>query len=239
MKKNYTILLLVCILQSAHAQFFAEIGTTAQLINLKVKESPAMGAVSEIVKMSGGNPDAVLPKRVLSRTIAPKFNIGYRILFDEFNLLLSAGTSQDFNNSFRLKGSAAVAGKTYPYPETFSVRLRGYKTEESGISYGGEFCFDNQKSETLLANSNVDRKTIGLLNQISSDINLLGTGVTRNMQMNLIAGWQTTKHNFEFGVFGLFGLAGKSMGGHLDMKLRYYLGERLSLKNKIQVSAVK
>jgi hypothetical protein len=222
-------------MQSVHAQLFIEVGANAQVLALQVKQSPALGAISELITMSGGNPNTVLPKHVQSRTIAPKISIGYRIPFDDFNLLISAGTSQDFGNSFRLRGTAAVGGKTYPYPETFSARIRGYKTAESGFSYGGEFCFDNQKSEMLLANSNIDPKTIGLLNQISSDMNLLGNGSTRNMQMNVLLGWQKTKNNFEMGAFALFGIVGKSMGGQLDMKLRYFFGKGFGEKNKIQV----
>ncbi len=236
MKKIFTIVLMGCLLQSVQAQFFIEVGANAQVLAFKVKESPALGAISELITMSGGNPNTVLPKRVQSRTIAPKINIGYRILFDEFHVLIAAGTSQDISNSFRLRGTAAVGGKTYPYPESFSARIRGFKTyEDSGLSYGGEFCFDNQKSEMLLANSNIDPKTIGLLNQISSDMNVLGNGSTRYMQLNALLGWQKSKDNFELGVFGLFGVVGKSLGGQLDMKLRYFLGNSLKVKNKIHV----
>jgi hypothetical protein len=236
MKKTFTLVLSVCLLQSVHAQLFIEVGANAQVLAFQVKQSPALGAVSKLIVKGGGNPEAVMPKRVQSRTIAPKINIGYRIPFDEFNLLISAGTSQDFGNSFRLRGSAAVGGRTYPYPETFSVRIRGYKTsDDTGFSYGGELCFDNQKSEMLLANSNIDPETIGLLNQISSDMNLLGNGSTRYMQINALLGWQKTKDNFEMGIFGLVGVVGKSFGGQLDMKLRYFFGERLKVKNKIHV----
>lgn len=236
MKKVFTIVLIGCLSQSMQAQFFVEVGANAQVLVFKVKESPALGAISELITMSGGNPNTVLPKRIQSRTIAPKINIGYRVQFDEFNVLISAGTSQDVSNSFRLRGTAAVGGKTYPYPESFSARIRGYKTsEDSGFSYGGEFCFDNQKSEMLLANSNIDPKTIGLLNQISSDMNLLGNGSTRYMQLNALLGWQKSKDNFELGVFGLLGVVGKSLGGQLDMKLRYFLGKSLKAKNKIHV----
>jgi hypothetical protein len=227
MKKVLTIVLFACLAQSAHAQFFVEVGANAQVLALEVKESPALSAISELITMGGGNPSLVLPKRVQSRTIAPKINIGYRIPFDEFNVLISVGTSQDFGNSFRLRGSAAVGGKTYPYPECLSARVRAYKTlEKSGFSFGGEFCFDNQKSDMLLANSNIDSKTIGLLNQISSDINLLGNGSTRNMQVNVLAGWQKSHEQFEVGVFALAGVVGKSLGAQLDMKIRYYFGER-------------
>ncbi len=227
MKKTLTLILLVCLVQSMHAQFFIEAGANAQVLSLQVKESPALGAISELITMGGGNAAAVLPKRIQSRTIAPKISIGYRIPFEDFNVLISAGTSQDFGNSFRLRGSAAVGGKTYPYPECLSARVRAYKTyEKSGFSFGGEFCFDNQKSEMLLANSTLDPKTIGLLNQIGSDINLLGNGSTRNMQMNLLTGWQKSHDQFEIGVFVLAGVVGKSLGGQLDMKVRYYFGER-------------
>jgi hypothetical protein len=227
MKKTMTIALLVCLVQSANAQFFVEVGANAQVLNLQVKESPALGAVSELITLGGGTPSTVLPKRIQSRSIAPKINIGYRIPFEDFNLLLSAGTSQDMGNSFRLRGSAAVGGKTYPYPESFSLRARAYKTlEKTGLSFGGELCFDNQKSEMLLANSNLDPKVIGLLNQVGSDMNLLGNGSTRNMQMNVLLGWQKTHDQFELGVFALAGLVGKSFGGQLDMKVRYFFGER-------------
>ncbi len=236
MKKTFTIALLVCCLQSSYAQFFVEVGANAQLLAMKISQSPALGAVSELITMGGGNPELVLPKRMQSRTLSPKINIGYRVPFDDFNLMLSVGTSQDIGNSFRLRGTAAVGGKTYPYPEAFSARIRAYKTsDDSGFSYGGEVCFDNQKSDMLLANSNVNAKTIGLMNQISSDLNLLGSGATRNMQFNGLVGWQKTSKNFELGVFGLLGFVGKSMGGQLDMKVRYYLGNRLSGQNKIQV----
>ena len=236
MKKVFTITLLVCGFQSTYAQLFVEIGANAQLLSIKINQSPALGAISELITMSGGNPQTVLPKHIQSRSLAPKINIGYRLPFDEFNLSISVGTSQDFGNSFRLRGSAAVGGKTYPYPETFSARMRAYKTsDDSGFSYGGEICFDNQKSEMLLANSNVDVKTIGLLNQVSSDLNLLGSGATRYMQLNGLLGWQKAKNSFEFGVFGLFGFVGKSMGAQLDMKVRYFLGKTLKGNSKIQV----
>ncbi len=236
MKKIFTILLMGCISQSIHAQFFVEVGANAQMLSFKIKESPALGALSGLIAMSGGDPTTTLPKRIKSRTMAPKINIGYRIQFDEFNVLISAGTSQDVNNSFRLRGTAAVGGKTYPYPEAFSARIRGYKTfAETGLSYGGEFCFDNQKSEMLLSNSNLDVRTLGLINQISSDINLLGNGSTRFMQINALLGWQKSKDNFELGILGLVGVVGKSLGVQLDLKLRYFLGERLRKKNKIHV----
>jgi hypothetical protein len=227
MKKTFTLALLVCLMHTANAQFFVEVGANAQVLNLQVKESPALGAVSELIKMGGGISTTVLPKRIQSRSIAPKISIGYRIPFDDFNLLLSAGTSQDMGNSFRLRGSAAVGGKTYPYPESFSIRARAYKTlENTGLSFGGELCFDNQKSEMLLASSNLDPKVIGLLNQIGSDMNLLGSGSTRNMQMNALIGWQKTHNEFEVGVFALAGIVGKSFGAQLDMKVRYFFGER-------------
>ena len=227
MKKTITFLTLVCFVQTVRAQFFIEVGANAQVLNLQVKESPSLSAVSELITIGGGNPSTVLPKRIQSRTIAPKISIGYRVPFEDFNLLLTAGTSQDFGNSFKLRGSASVGGKTYPYPESFSVRARAYKTlEKTGFSFGGEVCFDNQKSEMLIANSNLDPKVIGLLNQIGSDMNLLGNGSTRNMQINALIGWQKTHDQFELGVYALAGLVGKSFGGQLDMKVRYFFGER-------------
>lgn len=193
---------------------------------MKNQESPGLSAVSELVKISGGDPKTILPSYITSRTIAPKISIGYAFAFDEFNLLVSAGTSQDWSNSWKLRGSAAVAGKTYPYPESFSIRARGYQTWETGFSLGGEFCFDNQHSEHLLNNSNIKPNVKGLLNQIGTDINLLGSGVTRFMQVNALVGWQKSKDRVDLGVYALIGLVGNSWGAQADFKIRYFLRDR-------------
>lgn len=226
MKKLITFSFLCCISQAIFAQMFVEAGATVQMLRVTRNESPGLSAVAELIKISGGNPDGTLPKTINSRIIAPKISIGYRLPFDDFNVLVSVGTSQDWSNSFRLRGSAAVGGNTYPYPESFSARVRAYKTIEKGLSFGGELCFDNQTSETILNNSNLSPTVKGLLNQISKDINLLGNGVTRSMQLNALVGWQTTKEQFEFGVFGLAGLVGSGFGFQADFKVRYYFGER-------------
>ena len=226
MKKLITLSIFCCFLQSVFAQMFVEVGATLQQLSITRKESPGLSAVAELITISGGNPDGTLPKMITSRIIAPKISIGYRLPFDEMNVLVSVGTSQDWSNSFRLRGSAAVGGNTYPYPESFSARVRGYKTQKTGLSFGGELCFDNQTSETILNNSNLTPTVKGLLNQISKDINLLGNGVTRSMQLNALVGWQVTKEQFEFGAFGLVGLVGSGFGFQADFKVRYYFGER-------------
>jgi hypothetical protein len=225
MTRQFTLFL--CLLaNTSYAQFFVEAGATAQLLRINRGESPGISAMAELITISGGDPNTTLPKIIRSHTIAPKISIGYRLPFDEFTLMMTAGTSQDLGNSFRLRGTAAVGGKTYPYPECFSVRLRGYKTLKSGLSFGGDIAFDNQKSETILNNSNVTPKVRGLMNQISNDINLLGTGATQTMQINALVGWEKTYDKFEFGVFTLVGFVGKAVGGQLDIKVRYYLSER-------------
>lgn len=225
MNKISTLIILCFMAQVLSAQLFIEAGANAQMLFIKRNESPGLNAVSELISISGGNPSSTLPKKFQSRIIAPKISIGYCIPFEDFNLLLSAGTSQDFSSSFKLRGSAAVGGKTYPYPESFSARVRAYKTWETGFSIGGEFCFDNQKSETLLNNSNLKPTVKGLLNQISSDINLLGNGVTRFMQLNSVIGWQKTNDNIEFGTYGLVGLVGNSLGVQADLKVRYFFSK--------------
>ncbi len=225
MNKISTLFLLCFIAQAASAQLFVEAGVNTQMLFIKRNESPGLSAVSELITISGGNPNVTLPQRFQSRVIAPKISIGYRIPFEDFNLLISAGTSQDWSNSFKLRGTAAVGGKTYPYPECFSVRVRAYKTWETGFSIGGEYCYDNQKSETILNNSNLKPNVKGLLNQISSDINLLGNGVTRFMQINGVIGWQQTKDKFEFGTYGLVGIVGNSLGVQADLKVRYFFGQ--------------
>jgi hypothetical protein len=226
MKKLITVILLWAMSQPLFAQMFVEAGATIQQLSITRNESPGLSSVAELIKMSGGDPNSTIPKMISSRIIAPKISIGYRLPFEDFNVLVSVGTSQDWSNSFRLRGSAAVGGKTYPYPESFSARVRAYKTTAKGLSFGGEFCFDNQTSETILNNSNLTPTVRGLLNQISKDINLLGNGVTRSMQLNGIIGWQKTKDQFEFGVFGLVGLVGSGFGFQGDFKVRYYFGER-------------
>jgi hypothetical protein len=226
MKKLITLLVIWGFTEPLYAQMFIEAGATVQQLSISRGESPALGSVAELIKMSGGDPSVTIPTMISSRIIAPKISIGYRIPFDDFNLLLSVGTSQDWSNSFRLRGSAAVGGNTYPYPESLSARVRAYKTHEKGFSYGGEFCFDNQTSEAILANSNLSPSVRGLLNQIGSDINLLGSGVTKSMQLNALVGWQKTKEQFEFGTFALVGLVGSGFGFQADFKVRYYFGER-------------
>ncbi len=226
MKKGITLTFLCFISQFLYAQMFVEAGATIQQLSITRSESPGLSSLAELIKISGGDPNSTLPKMITSRIIAPKICIGYRLPFEDFNVLVSVGTSQDWSNSFRLRGSAAVGGNTYPYPESFSARVRAYKTREKGLSFGGEFCFDNQTSETILNNSNLTPTVRGLLNQISSDINLLGNGVTRSMQLNGLIGWQTTKDQFEFSVFGLAGLVGTGFGFQGDFKVRYYFGER-------------
>ena len=226
MNKLITLSFLCCISQSIFAQMFVEAGATFQQLSITRKESPGLSAVAELITISGGNPNSTLPKMIQSRIIAPKISIGYRLPFEAMNVLISVGTSQDWSNSFRLRGSASVGGNTYPYPESLSARVRAYKTMNKGLSFGGEFCFDNQTSETILNNSNLTPTVKGLLNQISKDINLLGNGVTKSMQLNALVGWQTTKDQFEFGVFGLVGLVGSGFGVQGDFKVRYYFGER-------------
>ncbi len=226
MKKIITISFLCCISHTIFAQMFVEAGATFQMLAITRNESPGLSAVAELIQMSGGDPSVTLPKMITSRIIAPKISIGYRLPFEDFNVLVSVGTSQDWSNSFRLRGSAAVGGNTYPYPESLSARVRAYKTLPSGLSYGGEFCFDNQTSEAILDNSNLNPSVKGLLNQISKDINLLGSGVTRSMQLNGMIGWQKTKDQFEFGIFGLIGFVGSGYGFQGDFKVRYYFAER-------------
>ncbi len=226
MKRLITLSFFCCISLSVFAQMFVEVGATLQQLSITRNESPGLSAVAELITISGGNPDVTLPKTISSRIIAPKISVGYRLPFEEMNVLVSVGTSQDWSNSFRLRGSAAVGSNTYPYPESFSARVRAYKTLKTGLSFGGEFCFDNQTSETILNNSNLTPTVKGLLNQISKDINLLGNGVTRSMQLNALVGWQMTKEQFEFGAFGLVGLVGSGFGFQADFKVRYYFGER-------------
>jgi hypothetical protein len=226
MKKIITVILLWAMTQPLSAQVFVEAGATFQQLNITRQESPALSSVAELIKTSGGDPNVTIPKMIRSRIIAPKISIGYRLPFEDFNVLVSVGTSQDWSNSFRLRGSAAVGGNTYPYPESLSARVRAYKTTAKGLSFGGEFCFDNQTSEIILSNSNLTPTVRGLLNNIGSDINLLGTGATKSMQLNGLIGWQKTKDQFEFGVFGLVGLVGSGFGFQGDFKVRYYFGER-------------
>ncbi len=225
--KNLIVIALFIFAQTrTYAQLFVEVGANAQLLTIKSEKSPALGAISELVRLSRGRPSMIFPKQVILKSLEPKINIGYRISFDDFNVLVSVGASQDFDNLFRLHSTAAVGGKTYPIPKAFSARIRGYKTLDNGLSFGGEFCYDNQKSESLLSNSNLDPITVGLLNQISSDINLLGIGSSRFMQGNALIGWQKSKGIFELSAFGLIGKVGKSWGGQADIKIRCFLGNR-------------
>lgn len=203
-----------------HAQFFVEVGANAQLLLLKTEKSPALRAITELVILSRGKPSMIFPNRVILKSFAPKINVGYRMAFDGFNVMASIGTSQDFDNFFRLHSTVAVKGRNFPVPQAFSARVRAYQTFRSGLSIGGEFCYDNQKSESLLANSNLDPITVGLLNQISSDINLLGFGANRFMQANGIVGWQKSKGVFQVSTFALVGKVGKSLGMQLDAKVR-------------------
>ena len=226
MKRFITLSFFSILSSSLFAQMFIETGATFQQLNITRQESPALSSMAELIKISGGDPNITIPKLIRSRIIAPKISIGYRLPFEDFNVLVSVGTSQDWSNSFRLRGTAAVGGNTYPYPESFSARVRAYKTLSKGLSFGGEFCFDNQTSEVILSNSNLTPTVRGLLNNISSDINLLGTGATKSMQLNGLIGWQKTKDQFEFGVFGLVGLVGSGFGFQGDFKVRYYFGER-------------
>jgi hypothetical protein len=226
MKKIITLYLFSILSSSLFAQMFIEAGATFQQLNITRQESPGLSSVAELIKISGGDPNITIPKKISSRMIAPKISIGYRLPFEDFNVLVSVGTSQDWSNSFRLRGTAAVGGNTYPYPESFSARVRAYKTLNKGLSFGGEFCFDNQTSEVILSNSNLTPTVRGLLNNISSDINLLGTGATKSMQLNGLIGWQTSKDQFEFSLFGLVGLVGRGFGVQGDFKVRYYFGER-------------
>jgi hypothetical protein len=226
MKKHFTVLILCVLAQSVFAQLFVEAGVNAQFLRIARKESNGLDAMAELITASGGNPNSTLPKIIKSRVIAPKISIGYRIPFEDFNLLISAGTSQDWGNSWKLRGTAAVAGKTYPYPECFSVRIRAYQTWETGLSIGAETVYDNQKSETILNGSDLSPKVKGLLNQISSEINLLGSGSTQYMQLNGVVGWQKTKDKLDFGIYGLVGLVGNAIGVQMDFKVRYYFREK-------------
>ena len=225
MKKCFTLVLCVTV-QMAFSQIFVEAGVNAQFLSISRNESPGLDAMAELIKISGGTANSTLPLKIKSKVIAPRISIGYRIPFEDFNLLVSAGTSQDWNNSWKLRGTAAVGGKTYPYPECFNVRIRAYQTWETGLCIGGEGAFDNQKSETILNGSSLTPQVKGLLNQISGDINLLGSGSTRFMQLNGIVGWQKTKDNLDFGVYGLVGLVGNAIGMQADFKVRYFFGER-------------
>ena len=223
MKKHFTVFVLCLVAHCcAFAQLFIEAGVNAQFLTIARKESNGLDAMAELITASGGNPNTTLPKTIKSKVLAPKISIGYRIPFDDFNLLISAGTSQDWGNSWKLRGTAAVGGKTYPYPECFSVRIRAYQTWETGLSIGAEAVYDNQKSETILNGSDLSPKVKGLLNQISSEINLLGSGSTQYMQLNGIVGWQKTKDKLDFGVYGLVGLVGNAIGVQMDFKVRYY-----------------
>lgn len=228
MKKRFT---LVCVyllftMSQLSAQFFIEGGVNAQFLRISRNESPSLSAISELIKMSNGNPNTTLPQIINSRVYAPKLSVGYRLPFDDFNLIVAAGTSQDWNNSWKLRGTAAVKGKTYPYPECFSVRTRAYKTWDTGFSVGIEYCYDNQKSETIINGSNMTPQVRGLLNQITDDMNLLGSGTTRYMQFNALIGWQKTRDQMEFSLFALPGMVGTAFGVQADLKVRYYFGER-------------
>ena len=209
-----------------HAQLFIETGATAQLLTIRSEKSPALGAISELIRQSKGKPSVVFPNRVVLKSLSPKISIGYRIAFGDFNVMASVGTSQDFDNFFRLYSTVAVKGRNFPIPQAYSARIRAYQVFRSGLSIGGEFCYDNQKSEYLLSNSNLQTVTIGLLNQISSDINLIGTGASRFMQANALVGWQKSKGVFELSAFALVGKVGKSFGAQGDVKLRCFLGRR-------------
>jgi hypothetical protein len=226
MKKVFTILALCLVAPSVFAQLFFEAGVNAQFLRIARKESNGLDAMAELITASGGNPNSTIPKIIKSRVIAPKISIGYRIPFEDFNLLISAGTSQDWGNSWKLRGTAAVGGKTYPYPECFSVRIRAYQTWETGLSIGAEAVYDNQKSESILNGSDLTPKVKGLLNQISSEINLLGSGSTQYMQLNGVVGWQKTKDKLDFGIYGIVGLVGNAIGMQMDFKVRYFFREK-------------
>lgn len=225
-KRSTLVGLFVFLFGALSAQLFVEAGVNAQFLRISRAESPSLSAISELIQMSNGNPNATLPKIINSRLYTPKLSIGYRIPFDDFNLLIMAGTSQDWNNSWKLRGTAAVKGKTYPYPECFSIRTRAFKTWETGFSLGIEYCYDNQKSETIINGSNLTPQVKGLLNQITDDMNLLGAGTTRYMQFNAVVGWQKTKDQLEFSLLALPGFVGTAFGVQADLKVRYYFGER-------------
>lgn len=213
-----------CLSWVAHTQsnFFIETGVNAQILLLKVQKSPALAATYELIYLSRGNPKLIFPKkRVTIKNVSPKINIGYKITFDNFNILLSIGTSQDFDNTFKLSRIIAVKGKNYPIPESFNIKLQGYKTLNNGLVFGANFLYDNQKSEFLLNNSNLHRDVIGLLNQISNNINLLGIGTSKYIQMNGIIGWEKSKNKFQINTLCLIGKAGKAIGVQLDVKIRY------------------
>jgi hypothetical protein len=227
MTKRITLFaLLLFTYTTVSAQLFVEMGVNAQFLRISRSESPSLSAISELIRISNGNPNTTIPKIINSRLYTPKLSIGYRIPFDDFNLIIAAGTSQDWGNSWKLRGTAAIKGKTYPYPECFSIRTRAYKTWETGFSLGIEYCYDNQKSETIINGSNLTPQVKGLLNQITDDMNLLGAGTTRFMQFNAVVGWQKTKDKMEFSMLALPGMVGTAFGVQADLKVRYFFGER-------------
>ena len=90
MKKCLTTFALCVTIQIAFSQIFVEAGINAQFLSISRKESPGLDAMAELIKISGGTPNSTLPLKIKSRVIAPKISIGYRIPFEDFNLLISA-----------------------------------------------------------------------------------------------------------------------------------------------------
>ncbi len=211
-----------------NAQVFIDLGVNYQRLSLTYQQSPALNAIVQLTKDAGGD-DRLFRGKIILSSIVPKFSIGYRVPMDFMNILASVGTSQDFKNSTKLDRVVSVRGKNYPVPVSFAARLQISKTWRH-LLFGVETVYDSQRSEFLLNGSNLDPQVIGLLNQITDNMNLLDIGTQQFMQFNGLVGYQENRGHLQFEAVGLIGRVGNSIGIQGNLKLRIYLN-KLSINN--------
>jgi hypothetical protein len=224
MKAKMLLLGILLCAGATNAQLSISAGGEFQFLTAKRDNFPAPAAVADLITLGGGNPDGVIAKWLRSSVAAPKIGINYKIPFKkDFFVILSAGTSQDWENSFKLAGTVAVQGKTRPYPKAFRLGITAYKKQENGIIFGGTFRYDNQTSEPLVNGSNLSPTVRGLLNQISPDIRFINNPI----QFHGLFGWEASKDRFDFRAYSQLGYTGGVLGVNLGVEIHYYFKKQI------------
>jgi hypothetical protein len=197
------------------AQLFFGIGAQHQTFSFSRDGSQGLQGVDQVVKLAGGDLSKVFPKRIRSTTLAPQVFIGWHFP-QENNYYVRAqiATSQNFAQTFKLRGNVNVEGKNVPIPNAISLGIEMGRKFDNNTFLFGSITYDDgvRFSDYLLSQgTNLNRDAIDALNNISSRVNLLSGAGKGLFQVAVGGGYWLPSPSFDIRARGSVGAAGKAL----------------------------
>lgn len=215
-----TLFFSIFFLQKMEAQsknyFFGGVGAQLTHLGFSRDGSQALGdgGLTLIVQASGGDIDKVVPKRIRINTFSPQFFVGYHIQMEDLWFArFQLGTSQNFKETFRLRGTFAAQNKTYPIPNAICLAMEFGKTfYDSKFFFNGTIRYDDgyRDSEFLLSQGvNIKAPIVSALNNLGT-LNLLSGAGQGKMQILIGGGLWVKSPVFNLRAMLRTGFAGKA-----------------------------